>query len=373
MRHLQDDVREVDGVKSWLHRDHLSSVRFITGEDGFRARRSDFTAFGAPQNEWTWQAAVAEEEKGFIGERYDEEAGLSYLNARYYDPVLGRFIQPDWWEVTKPGVGTNRYAYSFNDPVNLSDPNGNCAVCDFISDLFSGGNQSQPSDSSSDSSDTERLVASVGVMAGAGAPALLPIAGATSETIAESSNVAEANANHSDRMAAAKRQATQAGIEAIQDGAFAASVAYVSIKGGVAIVKYADGSVSSFEVGTIRNVNPTGCKTNCINSTIATHRTLNGNPTSAMPGRPGPISILETELGGTFSRVSGRSQIESIMRAAGPGAEGIVAASRGRNEVGHVFNVVNQKGNVRFLDGQTGGQATFEGQGYRGFQFMRIK
>ena len=102
----------------------LSSVRFITGEDGFRARRSDFTAYGAPQNEWTWQAAVAEEEKGFIGERYDEEAGLSYLNARYYDPALGRFIQPDWWEVTEPGVGTNRYAYSFNDPVNLSDPNG---------------------------------------------------------------------------------------------------------------------------------------------------------------------------------------------------------------------------------------------------------
>ncbi|WP_259806437.1 hypothetical protein [Aliiroseovarius crassostreae] len=36
------------------------------------------------------------------------------------------FIQPDWFEVTQPGIGTNRYAYSFNDPVNLNDPNGNC-------------------------------------------------------------------------------------------------------------------------------------------------------------------------------------------------------------------------------------------------------
>ena len=35
------------------------------------------------------------------------------------------FIQPDWFEVTKPGVGTNRYAYSFNDPVNKFDPRGN--------------------------------------------------------------------------------------------------------------------------------------------------------------------------------------------------------------------------------------------------------
>ena len=53
-----------------------------------------------------------------------EEAGLQYLNARYYDPSLGIFLQPDWWEVTQEGVGTNRYAYSANDPINKSDPNG---------------------------------------------------------------------------------------------------------------------------------------------------------------------------------------------------------------------------------------------------------
>ncbi len=57
---------------------------------------------------------------------------MQYLNARYYDPELGRFIQPDWFEVTQAGVGTNRYAYSGNDPVNLTDPGGNAAV-------YSGG------------------------------------------------------------------------------------------------------------------------------------------------------------------------------------------------------------------------------------------
>jgi hypothetical protein len=35
-----------------------------------------------------------------------------------------RFISPDDWDPTLPGVGTNRYAYSQNDPVNKSDPNG---------------------------------------------------------------------------------------------------------------------------------------------------------------------------------------------------------------------------------------------------------
>ena len=52
------------------------------------------------------------------------DAGLLYLNARYYDPQLAMFIQPDWWEVTEPGVGTNRYAYAGGDPVNGSDPGG---------------------------------------------------------------------------------------------------------------------------------------------------------------------------------------------------------------------------------------------------------
>ncbi|MEO5326532.1 NucA/NucB deoxyribonuclease domain-containing protein, partial [Mesorhizobium sp. CC13] len=50
--------------------------------------------------------------------------GLLYLNARYMDPILGRFISPDDWDPTQPGVGTNRYAYAQNDPVNKADPNG---------------------------------------------------------------------------------------------------------------------------------------------------------------------------------------------------------------------------------------------------------
>jgi RHS repeat-associated protein len=63
--------------------------------------------------------------RGFIGQYFDRDAGLLYLNARYMDPRLGLFTSPDWLDPPIPGVGTNRYAYSANDPVNLSDPNGN--------------------------------------------------------------------------------------------------------------------------------------------------------------------------------------------------------------------------------------------------------
>ena len=117
-----EDFRVVDGVKSYLHRDHLASVRFVTEATGNAARLTSYTPFGVPTE--TNYAPTAPDTEGFIGERYDAETGLQYLNARYYDPTLGRFIQPDWWEVTQAGVGTNRYAYSFNDPVNKSDPSG---------------------------------------------------------------------------------------------------------------------------------------------------------------------------------------------------------------------------------------------------------
>ncbi len=121
-----EDFRVVDGVKSYLHRDHLASVRFVTEATGNPARLTSYTPFGVPTE--TNYAPTATDTEGFIGERYDVETGLQYLNARYYDPTLGRFIQPDWWEVTQEGVGTNRYAYSFNDPVNKSDTNGHQAT-----------------------------------------------------------------------------------------------------------------------------------------------------------------------------------------------------------------------------------------------------
>lgn len=105
-----------------LHRDHQGSVVAMTGVDGLRDEVSLFKPFGV-QTSWTDPAAKPED-RGYIGERFDADAGLQYLNARYYDPKLAMFLQPDWWEVMQPGVGVNRYAYAGNDPVNGMDPGG---------------------------------------------------------------------------------------------------------------------------------------------------------------------------------------------------------------------------------------------------------
>ena len=108
----------------YMHVDQLASVIAISDATGaFEAKRA-YAPFGKIADEFTAVGATVET-KGFLGERYDEDSGLQYLNARYYDPELALFIQPDWFEVTEFGVGTNRYSYSFNDPVNKLDPNGN--------------------------------------------------------------------------------------------------------------------------------------------------------------------------------------------------------------------------------------------------------
>ena len=58
---------------------------------------------------------------------YDTETGFYYLNSRYYDPVEGRFLNADGVMSGASGSlqGNNLYAYCFNNPVNLTDDNGN--------------------------------------------------------------------------------------------------------------------------------------------------------------------------------------------------------------------------------------------------------
>jgi hypothetical protein len=119
--------------------------------------------------------------------------------------------------------------------------------------------------------------------------------------------------------------------------------------------------------GSIKNVNPgfpnPGRTHNCVNCSIATDATLSGNPASALPIKSTkgvPISVLERHFGAKFGMATAPEKITQQMVEAGDGARGIIFGSYGLTGPGHVFNVVNQGGSVRYLDGQTGKPANLK-------------
>ena len=61
----------------------------------------------------------------YRGYFYDNETKLYFLQTRYYDPSIGRFINADG-QLNGNFLGLNMYAYCENNPVNMCDCGGNC-------------------------------------------------------------------------------------------------------------------------------------------------------------------------------------------------------------------------------------------------------
>ena len=69
------------------------------------------------------QVATTEDTPGYTGHLEDDDLQLTYMQARYYDPVIGRFYSND--PVGFTNVHTfNRYAYANNNPYKYVDPDG---------------------------------------------------------------------------------------------------------------------------------------------------------------------------------------------------------------------------------------------------------
>jgi RHS repeat-associated protein len=112
--------RDANG-NQFLHVDQLGSTRLITDQSGALAQRYEYAPFGKVI---LGQGSRPDSHR-FTGQEADDETGLMYYRARYYDPALGRFLSPDpiMSQPLNP-QDLDAYAYVYNNPVNLTDPSG---------------------------------------------------------------------------------------------------------------------------------------------------------------------------------------------------------------------------------------------------------
>ena len=79
-----------------------------------------------PYGESRINASQNEDDIGYTGHQKDSETGLTYMQARYYDPVVGRFYGND--PIGFRDIHSfNRYAYANNNPYKYIDPDGKVA------------------------------------------------------------------------------------------------------------------------------------------------------------------------------------------------------------------------------------------------------
>ena len=70
----------------------------------------------------------------YAGYQYDEESGLYYVNARYYDSSMARFLTEDTYRGSQNDpLSLNRYTYCHNNPIRYYDPSGHFMIAALVS------------------------------------------------------------------------------------------------------------------------------------------------------------------------------------------------------------------------------------------------
>ncbi len=119
----------------YIHTDNLGSTNVVTDETGAVVETLDYLPFGGVRVDK--KTGSFSEQRKYIGQEYDADTKLNYLNARYYDGSVGRFLSQDPVFLNPQGQGKeiyttfltdpqsqNSYSYAKNNPITFSDPEG---------------------------------------------------------------------------------------------------------------------------------------------------------------------------------------------------------------------------------------------------------
>ena len=129
------------GATTYYQSDHLS-VRMTTDSSGNILGQQGHFPFGE-----AWYSSSGNTEWMFTTYQHDQETGLEYALARYYDPRTATFCSADPVEGNPSDPESwNRYIYARDNPINLTDPSGQFWLWHALeligmiaADVFSGG------------------------------------------------------------------------------------------------------------------------------------------------------------------------------------------------------------------------------------------
>lgn len=120
---LENNFQDPDAYEKlqfYYHPDHLGSSSYITNLDGEVVQHIEYVPFGEvfmEERNNIWNTPYL-----FNAKEFDEETGLYYYGARYYDPRLGLFLSVDRYAEKYPNAMA--YNYTINNPINLLEING---------------------------------------------------------------------------------------------------------------------------------------------------------------------------------------------------------------------------------------------------------
>ena len=120
---LENNFQDPDAYEKlqfYYHPDHLGSSSYITNLDGEVVQHIEYVPFGEvfiEERNSIWNTPYL-----FNAKEFDEETGLYYYGARYYDPRLGLFLSVDRYAEKYPNAMA--YNYTINNPINLLEING---------------------------------------------------------------------------------------------------------------------------------------------------------------------------------------------------------------------------------------------------------
>ena len=122
-RAAKNNFQEGDSYEKmqfYYHPDHLGSSSYITNLDGEVVQHIEYVPFGevfVEERNNIWNTPYL-----FNAKEFDEETGLYYYGARYYEPRLCLWISVDIEQENHPNIST--YTYCLNNPIIFIDPDG---------------------------------------------------------------------------------------------------------------------------------------------------------------------------------------------------------------------------------------------------------